>query len=47
MLCPLPAADLFHFVSYVPVGGSVYELDGLKPGPVRIGDGNEVSLEDK
>lgn len=35
---------MFHFVSYVPVDGGVYELDGLQPGPVRIGDGDEVSV---
>ena len=26
--------DVFHFVAYVPYGGSVYELDGLKVGNV-------------
>lgn len=31
--------DVFHFVAYVPHGedGGVYELDGLKAGPVRVG----------
>eukprot|EP00928_Gymnodinium_smaydae_P080103 TRINITY_DN63888_c0_g1_i1.p1 TRINITY_DN63888_c0_g1~~TRINITY_DN63888_c0_g1_i1.p1 ORF type:complete len:368 (-),score=114.31 TRINITY_DN63888_c0_g1_i1:78-1181(-) len=30
--------DAFHFVGYVCVDGKVYELDGLKKGPVYIGD---------
>jgi len=29
--------DLFHFVSFLPFEGYVYELDGLAPGPVLLG----------
>ena len=30
--------DVFHFVSFVPIRGKVYELDGLKSAPVLIGE---------
>jgi len=30
--------DAFHFIGYICHNGKVYELDGLKPGPVLIGD---------
>ncbi|XP_071440211.1 ubiquitin carboxyl-terminal hydrolase calypso isoform X3 [Hetaerina americana] len=33
--------EAFHFVSYVPIGGKLFELDGLKPFPIDHGPWGE------
>eukprot|EP00188_Purpureofilum_apyrenoidigerum_P002099 Plantae.Rhodophyta-Purpureofilum_apyrenoidigerum.ctg22511.p1 GENE.Plantae.Rhodophyta-Purpureofilum_apyrenoidigerum.ctg22511~~Plantae.Rhodophyta-Purpureofilum_apyrenoidigerum.ctg22511.p1 ORF type:complete len:331 (-),score=98.49 Plantae.Rhodophyta-Purpureofilum_apyrenoidigerum.ctg22511:192-1184(-) len=37
--------DVYHFVSYIPWDGHVYELDGTKPGPIERGATNDNWLE--
>lgn len=35
--------EAFHFVSFVPIGGRLFELDGLKPYPIDHGPWAEDS----
>merc|ERR550537_599060 len=37
--------DAFHFVGYIAHGGKLYELDGLKPGPILLGEAGAGWLE--
>lgn len=39
--------ETFHFVSYVPIGGRLFELDGLKPYPIDHGPCGEEDWTEK
>ena len=34
---PAKEEDAFHFIAYLPIGGRLFELDGLKPAPIDLG----------
>ncbi|KAJ7785555.1 hypothetical protein B0H14DRAFT_3506725 [Mycena olivaceomarginata] len=39
--------EAYHFIGYVPAYGKVWELDGLKSGPLEVGELSDVPGETK